>query len=703
MALVLDPPREKPQLLPTPWSSRRRAQAISLALVLVTIAVFGRMVVNRHGYVMFDDHAYVFENSFVPNGLTLDGLKHAFTDIVAANWHPVTMISHMLDVQLFGVKAVWGHHLVSLLLHAANTVLLFLVLRRMTGAEWPSALVAALFGWHPLHVESVAWVSERKDVLSTFFWLLTIWTYVSYLESPSIRRYLVVYACLALGLLSKPMVVTLPFVLMLLDFWPLGRISFAERTREQWKSNAWRLVGEKIPMLALVAAFCAVTIWAQNAQNAIASIDMVAPEVRIINVLMSYNQYVAKTLWPYPLAVPYVLSARIFNWYLAALSGIGLVIVTWLVAVASRKRPYLIVGWLWYLGTLVPVVGFVQVGYQSMADRYSYIPLIGLFIMLAFYLPELAAHGERIRRRLVGATVVVLFVLAVLSFWQVGLWRDTTTLFTHTQWHSERNHVAHVGLGTGYAEQHRYEEALEQFEIAIELAPRNAGAHFNRGHALSLLGRPEEAAREFILAKSLGHDPHSCVFNLGVTFMDRHDYDTAIALAKEAIRIRPIKSATKMLAICEEARGNDVEAAKWYEQAVVTYPAEYMLRCQLIFIYASSEDPQARDGARALKLANQLATWAASLQQPNNPVILSAQAAAYAENGDFARAEYIAKHALAVAEEMVSEGRHDALRLVRRIEEQLHEYRQGRPYRKPPGVVVATDTPLEDQAPLGVK
>lgn len=197
---------------------------VAVGLVVVTLAVFGRMVVNRHGYVMFDDHAYVFENDFVSAGLTWDGLRHAFTDVVAANWHPITIVSHMIDVQIFGVKGVWGHHLTTLLFHSANTVLLFLTFRRMTGADWPSALVAALFAWHPLHVESVAWISERKDVLSTFFWLLTMWAYVGYVEKPSLGRYLLAMVWLTLGLLSKPMVVTLPFVLLLLDFWPLGRI-----------------------------------------------------------------------------------------------------------------------------------------------------------------------------------------------------------------------------------------------------------------------------------------------------------------------------------------------------------------------------------------------------------------------------------------------------------------------------------------------
>ncbi|MBX3413706.1 MAG: tetratricopeptide repeat protein [Pirellulales bacterium] len=692
-----------PVLQEVPAAHPFPTRLVAVGLVLVTLVVFGRMVVNRHGFVMFDDHAYVFENDNVASGLTIVGLGHAFTDVVAANWHPLTIISHMVDVQIFGVDNVWGHHFVTLLIHCANTVLLFLILRRMTKADWPSALVAALFAWHPLHVESVAWLSERKDVLSTFFWLLTMWAYVSYVAAPSWRRYLVVMVWLSLGLLSKPMVVTLPFALMLLDFWPLGRISFQQGTWGEVRRRAWQLFAEKIPMLVVVAIFCVVTLWAQNAQKAVVSMDLVSADVRVINVLMSYNQYVAKTLKPYPLAVPYVLSARKMNWTLASLSAIGLVVVTGLILLASRKRPYLIVGWLWYLGTLVPVVGFVQVGYQSMADRYSYIPLIGLFMMVAYYLPELAAWGELTRRRIVATSLVILAVLAVLSFRQVGLWQDTITLFTHSQWHTQRNHVAHVGLGTGFAEQKRYEEALEQFEIAIEIAPRNAGAHFNRGHALSLLGRPEEAGNEFLLAKALGHAEHTCLFNLGVTYMDRGEYEVAIELAKEAVKIRPIKSSSKLLAICEEKRGNDAEAAKWYEQAIVVYPHDFLLRSRLIFIYAASPDDQARNGKLAKYLADDLVQWFVSLGQSPNPVVLSAQAAAYAECGEFQRAESIAKAALAISEAMAAEGRVDALPLVRKIERQIECYRKKEPYRKIPGDVEATSESNDGQPGLGVK
>lgn len=676
---------------------------VAVGLVVVTLAVFGRMVVNRHGYVMFDDHAYVFENDFVSAGLTWDGLRHAFTDVVAANWHPITIVSHMIDVQIFGVKGVWGHHLTTLLFHSANTVLLFLTFRRMTGADWPSALVAALFAWHPLHVESVAWISERKDVLSTFFWLLTMWAYVGYVEKPSLGRYLLAMVWLTLGLLSKPMVVTLPFVLLLLDFWPLGRISFSHLSWRERSRRAGRLVAEKIPMFIVVAIFCVVTVWAQKAQNAVVPMEVVSSEVRVINVLMSYNQYVQKTIWPYPLAVPYVLSARIMNWELAALSAIGLFLVTGLILWASRQRPYLIVGWLWYLGTLVPVVGFVQVGYQSMADRYSYIPLIGLFTMLAYYLPELAAWSDLVRRRMVATCVVILAVLAVLSFRQVGLWRDTITLFSHTQRHTERNHVAHTGLGTGFAEVNRIEDALEQFDIAIEIAPMNAGAHFNRGHALSLLNRPEEAAQEFLLAKALGYFEHTCMFNIAVTHMQREDYELAIELAKRANAIKPIKSTAKMLAMCEEKRGNDAEAAKWYEQAILVYPNEFLLRCRLIFIYAASPDDAARDGERAKLLADGLVQWFVAMRQPPNPVVLSAQAAAFAECGQFPEAEHLARRALTIAEGMVSVGRKEALPLVRKIERQIEGYRDERPYRKTPGELEATSETVEGQAPLGVK
>lgn len=690
---------------PSPDSrAQRRALAISLLLALVTFVVFGRMVVNRHDFLQYDDQLYVFENPFVPGGLTWSGVQHAFTDLVAANWHPVTMLSHMLDVSLFGLENPWGHHLVSLLLHAANAVLLFLWLRRVTQADWPSALVAALFAWHPLHVESVAWVSERKDVLSTFFWLLTMWVYVDYVAAPSIGRYLVMFGLLVLGLLSKPMVVTLPFVLLLVDYWPLNRFPAREVNWTEWSRIARRLMLEKVPLFVLVAIFCVVTLRVQTIGKALVPFDAITPSVRLTNVLMSYNQYVAKTLWPYPLAAPYVLAGRFFNIYLAALSVIGLVVVTWLIAMTARTRPYLIMGWLWYLGTLVPVIGFVQVGTQSMADRYSYIPLIGLFVMAAYGLADYVEHRASARRTVVVSTFAVLLVLAVLSFRQVGVWRDTSTLFLHAIAHTRKNHVAHSGYGTALFVEGRYEESLEQFEIAIELVPTYLSAHFNRGIVLAQLGRPEEAEREFLFAKQLGHSAHKCLLNIAKTYLQRKDkdYDRAFEIAQEANRLGSVK-APLFLAMCEEMRGNDLAAISWYEQASKAFPQDPILQSRLILIYAASQDDSARNGARALELAHRLVAQQTELGRSQDPTIHALLAAAYAENGDFKRAVSIANKALRLAEYMVSQGQHDALKLLRSIEEQLREYQQGRPYRKSTDAVVSDEDSLRKQTPFSIE
>jgi len=709
MTLASETPAAPVQPTTDPAPGDWRMKWISLALVAITLLAFGRMVVQRHDYVMYDDHLYVFHNEIVDQGFTLRGFGKAWTSVVAANWHPLTVLSHMLDVEMFGVDRAepaatlpgrfwnWlvvdllhidgptGHHLVSLLFHTANTVLLFYVMQRMTGAVWPSALVAALFAWHPLHVESVAWVSERKDVLSTFFWLLTMWAYLRYVAAPSWQRYVGTFVLLGLGLLSKPMVVTLPFVLLLLDYWPLRRFQASRELGLDWRQCAWRLLLEKAPMLFLVAVFCGVTLWAQSLQQAVMSVELLPRSGRLINVLMSYNQYVAKALWPHPLAVPYTLTSRLFDWRIATLSGIGLVLVTGLIAVASRKRPYLIVGWLWYLGTLVPVIGFVQVGSQSMADRYSYIPLIGLGIMAAFWLRDFCLAREERRLQVVGATVLVLGVLAALTFRQVGYWRDTVELFTHTLWNTERNHTAHTGLGTGYARVERYEDALEQFEIALDLAPSSGGAHFNRGHVLNMLDREEEAIEEFETAISLKHEVHNCWFNIGVTYLEMEDYDRSYEAVLESLRQGRVRSAPKFLGLCEEFRGNDAEAARWYEQALQNEPNDDALICQLVFIYAASEDERARNGQRAVELANAYAAWyEARHGHAFNPLLLSAQAAAYAEIGDFDRARGYASRALQICEVMLADGRREAMKLRRKIERQLGEYRQGRPYRKPP-------------------
>ncbi len=373
---------------------------ISVLLVAAVTAVY--WPVHSYPFVSLDDHRYVVENLNVRRGVTYDGIVSAFTSVTAGNWHPVTMLSHMLDCQLFGVERGAGwHHAVNLALHAANTVLLFIVLLRMTGALWRSALVAALFGLHPLHVESVAWISERKDVLSTLFFMLTLLAYCHYVRRPSILRYTAVFVWLGLGLMSKPMLVTAPFVLLLLDYWPLGRtrLSFDHAERDEYEQSISYLIVEKIPLLVLAAISAVITYFVQQRSGAM---DMLGQPlslgVRLSNALFAYGQYLEKGIWPSPLSAIYPYRNR--GAIDLLIIGLALVAISVAAFRLGRIRPFFLVGWCWFLGTLVPVIGLVQVGMQSMADRYTYIPLIGIFIIAAWALRSSAKVGLLNIRRL---------------------------------------------------------------------------------------------------------------------------------------------------------------------------------------------------------------------------------------------------------------------------------------------------------------
>ncbi len=391
---------------------------MSLLMIVVTFAVYWQ--VGGYQFVNFDDGKYIFENPHVRPGLTADGFIWAFTSTYASNWHPLTWLSHMLDVQLFGLDP-GPHHLVNVLFHSINTVLLFLLLLRMTGAYWQSVFVAALFALHPLHVESVAWVAERKDVLSAFFWMVTLLLYAWYVKRPGPTRYLLTLCSFALGLMAKPMLVTLPIVLLLLDYWPLGRLQFGQAgllTRKEPASAAqkrfpWSLLWEKAPFFALTAASSIVTIYAQHKGGAMSSIKVVPITFRFINALWAYVLYLAKMVWPVDLAVLYPLPITL-TIAQGLFAGAFLGGVSFLVIRSAKRHPYFLVGWLWYLVTLVPVIGLVQVGSQSMADRYTYLPLIGIFIMLAWGM-RIAAGNDRVRRAAVSAVAIILLIACSAS------------------------------------------------------------------------------------------------------------------------------------------------------------------------------------------------------------------------------------------------------------------------------------------------
>jgi len=383
---------------------------ICVFLILATLAVYWQ--VQHHAFVNYDDSFYVTDNRHIQEGLTLESVRWAFTTTYGGNWHPLTWLSHMLDHKLFGMNP-GRHHLTSLILHVLNTLLLFLVFKKMTGDSWPSGFVAALFALHPLHVESVAWIAERKDVLSTFFWMLTMWSYIRYIERPATGRYLTALLFFSLGLMAKPMVVTLPFVLLLLDYWPLNRLqnqpSNAKIT-SQTKTDFLGLVREKIPFFILVEMSCVATFYAQNQAGAMVSLDSIPFIARFANAVLSYATYMGKMIWPSNLAVIYMYPEMV-SWWQAAAAGLALASIFSAAFIFIKKKPYFAVGWLWFAGTLVPVIGLVQVGSQSMADRYTYIPLIGLFIVIAWGVPELVA---RLPRKKTWLTLLAALTIAVL-------------------------------------------------------------------------------------------------------------------------------------------------------------------------------------------------------------------------------------------------------------------------------------------------
>ena len=504
----------------------------SLFLIVVTFAVYWQ--VGSYQFVNFDDGKYILENPHVRTGLTAEGFIWAFTSTYASNWHPLTWLSHMLDVQLFGLDP-GPHHLVNVLFHAINTVLLFLLLLRMTGAYWQSVFVAALFALHPLHVESVAWVAERKDVLSAFFWMVTLLLYAWYVKRPGRMRYLLTLCSFALGLMSKPMLVTLPIVLLLMDYWPLGRLQFGQAgllTRKDpapavQKPFPWSLIWEKAPFFALTAASSIVTIYAQHKGGAMSSIKVVPITFRFINALWAYVLYLVKMVWPVDLAVLYPLPITL-TIAQGLFAGAFLGGVSFLVIRSAKRHPYFLVGWLWYLVTLVPVIGLVQVGSQSMADRYTYLPLIGIFIMLAWGM-RIAAGNDRIRRAAVSAVAIILLIACSVCTWfQLGYWKNSITLFSHAASSVSGNYIAHEALGLALAKNNRFDEAITQYSESLRIWPEYDRALIGMGNVLVRQGRMDEAAVYANRALRLKPDSSEAHFLLGFVLMNQGRNDEAL-------------------------------------------------------------------------------------------------------------------------------------------------------------------------------
>lgn len=546
---------------------------IYIVLALVTIIAFEQVRLNE--FVGYDDDKYVTENPQVKAGITHKSFLMAFTTTCASNWHPLTLLSHMLDCELFGLEPSW-HHLTNLFFHVANTLLLFWVFNRMTGAVWHSAFVAALFALHPLHVESVAWVAERKDVLSGLFWMLTMAAYVRYAERPSVGRYLLVVLGLSAGLMAKPMVVTLPFVLLLLDYWPLRRFQSGRGSGEQGlpqmsvrtgvpRNSALRLIAEKIPLFVLVAVSSAVTYIVQHKAGALKDTEVLSLNLRMANVLVSYVSYIGKMLYPSRLAVLYPHPAD----SLAIWQPIGalliLVVVSAGIIYLGRWRRYLVVGWWWYLGTLVPVIGLVQVGVQAMADRYTYLPLVGIFIMIAWGAGELTTKWRYKRIGLAVTAGIVLTTLAICTRVQLHHWRNNLALFGRTLKVTENNYVMQSNYGGAMFEEGRFDDALAHFNEALRINPKYAAARRNAGIVLLRQGKIDEAMAAFAEVLSYKGDRHTAHNYLGLAYAQGGEFDLAVQNYNAALQLKPdYVEAFKNLGIALKEQGKTNEAVeKW--------------------------------------------------------------------------------------------------------------------------------------------
>jgi Flp pilus assembly protein TadD len=525
---------------------KRLALVLAILLIIINLLIFDQ--VRDFDFVHYDDDTYVVDNRYVQAGLTMSNISWSFISTEAGFWHPLTWLSLMLDYDMYGRNA-GGYHGTNLIWHMLNTILLFLVFSMMTGALWRSAFVAALFALHPLHVESVAWIAERKDVLSTFFWLLTMAGYIYYVKRPAVSRYLLVLLVFSLGLMAKPMLVTLPCVLLLMDFWPLGRFQllqnvdqaarpFAEGMNPRRTKSLFPLIREKVPLLILSIIASLLVYYTENRAGVLSSLEAFPLTMRISHALVSYCVYLGKTFWPVNMAVFYPHPGQ---WpYLAVLTALCFLSATTLGLWRYALRfPYAIVGWLWYLGAMAPVIGFVQLGTQGMADRYTYLPLIGIFVMIAWGAPDL---WKRCRAPIIILSLAALTVLTVLGYlaWrQTGYWRNAETLFRHTVKVTANNYLAHNNLGAALARQGKFEAALVQYEEALRIIPRYADALFNMGEALAARGRTDEAKQRYREALRIRLSFVEAHNNLGIILAIEGKKAEAILHFEAALRLRP--------------------------------------------------------------------------------------------------------------------------------------------------------------------
>jgi len=640
-------------------SDKWKNVCIYVGLIAVTLIAYEPL--RHNDFVYFDDHRYVTENPNVLGGITRDSVVWAFTESHAANWHPLTSISHILDCELFGLNAL-GHHLVNLLLHILTTVLLFYFLSSTTGARWRSAFVAALFALHPIHVESVAWVSERKDVLSGLFWMLTLIAYGYYAKRPGIYRYLLVLLCLCLGLMAKPMVVTLPFVLLLMDYWPLNRVGktgtgeslqAGQAATGRYRTASWgRLIAEKLPLLVPIVVLSIVTFAVQSSVGAVIGLEELSLPWRIFNGLNSYLQYLIKMAYPIGLVVLYPQPEKQhIDAGLLLVAIVAAVMLVW-----ARNRRWLTVGLCWYFGTLVPVIGFVQVGLQAMADRYTYLPSVGIFVVIAWAGAEVVDKLRVHKAAVATAISVVLIVLTGLTRMQVGYWRNTPALFERAATATKNNFAMHNLYGFALLDNGHTEDAILQFRRALEINPEYINAKRHLGDALLKLGNVEEAVRWYSKALEQKRDWVELHNDLGLVYVAMGKDELAAEHFRAALHYRMnYVNAMNNLAIVLQKQGRPDEALEqlhqsleidanqahtaagigtilmqqgkaeqavtYFERAVALSPSNYLLLEQLAAAYQSTGKTQQAEQARKRAAQLKSAVGSSPAQMTGQPQI----------------------------------------------------------------------------------
>ena len=627
----------------TKHQTRWLKTAIYICLLLSTLAAYEP--IRHNDFVLYDDYGDIIKNPHVNNGITRESVIWAFTSMYWANWYPLTRLSHMLDFEIFGANPA-GHHLTNVLIHAAGSLLLFLVLSRMTASLWPSAFVAAVFALHPLHVESVAWAAERKDVLSGFFWFVTILAYVYYAERPGLSRYPLVLTAFAMGAMSKPMVVTLPFVLLLLDYWPLERFGIRKREDTFQKASAKRLIAEKVPLFAMSAILSVVAFIAQKRSLAVNTLEGTSVNYRIANAFISYIRYIQKTVWPSKLAVIYPVEKAVASLYTWLVYAVVFILLTALCIYIGRRKKYILVGWLWYVGTLVPVIGLVKIGSQAMADRYMYIPMVGLLIIAGWGLKDLAGNRRLLRNALAVLAGVVLLLAIILTRNQTMFWQNTLTLFEHALKVTTNNSVAEVNYGDALIKAGKTDEGLLHLREAVRISPLVFPIRLKLAKALLYSGKYEEAAEYFNTLTN-------------------------------SSRVREFKEACSEvfggLATAQIRLGRYEQAIENLNKVIQMDSKNTVIINSLAWLLATCENSFLRNPVQAIALAKH----ACELTEYKDAYTLDTLAAAYAAAGRFDEAVTTAQEAINIAKNSKDS---EQKKIISEIQKRLELFKKGQPY-----------------------